>query len=123
MTRQRWWVGGAAVVLAVAGFALAQPGGQQRDKRGGDEKAVDRPGGFTGKAAFVTMKGPPQSLTPIENPQFRTIGQHTFLVGKIVNGEQLVWLPASEIARIEEFADLEALGKFWHIGPRAKKGP
>jgi hypothetical protein len=65
-------------VLLLAGIVL----GQEPAK----EKAV-----FTGKAIAVFVKG--ESIVPLEQPRFHTVGTYSFLVGQVPNRKTTVWLP------------------------------
>lgn len=119
MTRHYGSIGCAAVLLATLGVAFAQDGeAPAKSKESGKSP-------FTGKALFVQMKqGHSPGSVPLEEPQVKTLGERTFLIGRVVNGTRRFWLPLADVARIEEFADVEELGKHYQIGrPAEKKGP
>ncbi len=114
MSRQRAWVCGAVVLLALLG---AGPGWS------GDAPAAGKPAEatFTGKAIAVHLKGQPSAISLLEEPQIRTVGDCTFLIGRVAQGHQRMWLPLADVARIEEFADVEALGKHYRLGQPPQK--
>ena len=51
----------------------------------------------------------------LQEPQFRTSGEHTFVVGRVPGGELTLWVPLNDVTLIEEFKDVEALGKMYRV--------
>ena len=87
----------------------------QEPPAGKDEPA------FVGKAVFVMIKHPTQDHMFLERPQIRTFGERSFLIGQMVHSKTRAWIPLADVARIEEFADVEALAKQYRIGDPPKK--
>src|SRR5687767_256093 len=76
---------------------------------------------FVGQAIFVMIKHPTQDHQFLERPQIRTFGERSFLIGHAVHTKTRVWIPLADVARIEEFADMEELTKHYRIGNPPKK--
>ncbi len=82
---------------------------------------VPGPAGFTGAAVVVWLKDAKEGVR-LEGPEVRTAGDRAFLVGREPGGTRRQWLPLADVARVEEFADLQELGRRYPPGrPPAKE--
>jgi hypothetical protein len=109
MTRQRRSIYGAAVLLSGLAAAAACIAGPSEAKDSGEAT-------FTGKAILVQTKGSSNQILKLQEPQIKPLGDHSFLVGRAVHGQTRFWVPLADVARIEEFANVEELGKHYQLG-------
>jgi hypothetical protein len=116
MTPQRRSIFVAAVLLGGVAAAAACIAGPLEVKDSGEAT-------FTGKAIFVQTREPSRQNLLLEEPQVKELGNRSFLVGRVVQGETRFWLPLADVARIEEFASVEELGKHYQLGRPAEKRP
>jgi hypothetical protein len=102
MSMQRRLVLGAVALLVLLGASLAW----SDDTPGAGKPAAVA---FTGKAVHVKAKGLDGLL--LEEAQLKVLGDRLFLTGKDVEDGFRVWVPMSDIVKIEEFADVGQLKK------------
>jgi hypothetical protein len=106
----------AAAVVAAFLVAGHCPGAQERRNNQASEKTE-----FKGKVVVVKVRaGERREAAVLKNVGVRRLGEHPFLVGKILfhTGDSpdekkrkgtLIWLPLEDIAEIAEYADLSDL--------------
>jgi hypothetical protein len=74
---------------------------------------------FSGKALYITLKNSSQGGVAVEDPEFRTLGDRTFLVGHSpavpANVLRKFWVPVAEIWTIEEFVDNKEMARVYRI--------
>src|SRR3954447_11568776 len=107
----------AAFLLAASGASRGQDGKASAELKDGSKSA------FTGKAIFVETNSQSLQNVLLEDPQVKTLGERTFVVGRVVNSTRRCWIPLSNVDRIEEFADVEEMGKYYKLGRRPEKVP
>ncbi|MBN9522125.1 hypothetical protein J0H58_27005 [bacterium] len=98
-------------------------GHRPRDAAVGPARGSRAPGpeGFTGSAVVVWLKGANEGVR-LEAPEVRTAGDRAFLVGREPGETRRQWLPLADVVRVEEFADLQELGRRYPPGrPPAKE--
>ena len=57
----------------------------------------------------------------LERSEVRSVLDRAFLVGHRIDADYTVWIPLSEIVRIEDFADLDKLKAYWKVTPVSGK--
>lgn len=120
MLIRHWKVWGAVTMFALLGVGLAQSSGGPKV---GDLKEAT----FTGKAVHVVLKGQIQlqaknsTFLFLEQPQIRVFGNGSFVTGRSIEHGRQIWVPLSEVAVIEEFADLKEMGKVYSLPRPAEK--
>jgi hypothetical protein len=102
------------VLPGIAGVVQAQD-----DRDTPAREAAQNP--FQGKAIAIFFKGNASEIQFMEAPQIRTFGKQTFLLGRVPREQRRHWVPLADVSRIEEFTDVEELGKYYRPGPASKK--
>ena len=120
MLIRRWKICGGVVILAFLAVGLAQ---SSDGPKPGDLKEA----AFTGKAIHVVLKGQIQlqaknsTFLFLEQSQIRGFGNGSFVTGRSIEHGRQIWVPLSEVAAIEEFADLKEMGKVYGLPRPAEK--
>src|SRR5436190_4409468 len=111
---------GAVVLLALLGVGLVQ-------SSDGPKASDLKESAFTGKAIHVVLKGQIQlqaknsTFLFLEQSQIRGFGNGSFVTGRSIEHGRQIWVPLSEVAAIEEFADLKEMGKVYGLPRPAEK--
>lgn len=108
-----------ATVVWVAGFVSGATAAE--DKAEGP-KAAPAKADFSSKVLLINVKGPPEWQCFIEEAGTRTLGDRTFIVGKLADEGsghnpwvgQTVWIPPDQASRIIEFKNLDEARKLYH---------
>lgn len=114
MLLRHWQVCGVLLLVGLLGVVFAQ---STDSPKGGDTKEV----AFTGKAIHVLLKnqmqlqGRKSTYLFMEQPQIKVFGNTSFVVGRSIEHSTQVWVPLSEVAAIEEFADVKEMGKIYSL--------
>jgi len=110
----------AVVLLALLGVRLAY-------SSEGPQPGKPNEPAFTGKAIHVVLKGQlnlnggTTTFLFLEQPQIRVFGDRSFLGGRSLEHSTVVLVPLSDVAVIQEFTDVRAMGKVYSLPRTAEK--
>jgi len=110
----------AVVLLALLGVRLAYSSEGPRPGKPNEPA-------FTGKAIHVVLKGQlnlnggTTTFLFLEQPQIRVFGDRSFLGGRSLEHSTVVLVPLSDVAVIQEFTDVRAMGKVYSLPRTAEK--
>jgi hypothetical protein len=100
----------------LASLALLSAGVCQETKTTRSDRNADV---FSGKAVFVTIAKNSDRNVGLQDPEIRTLGDRSFLVGRDPDASSIkkwIWVPLSEVREIEEFVDVKAMAAVYRIG-------
>lgn len=81
---------------------------------------------FAGKAACVQLEKANGPFLFLEDPEVKTFGNHTFLIGAVISPDKKAprvrrWIPIAQVIMLEEFATVDDMGKMYRFNPTAEK--